>query len=92
MENLGEGSFGEVFKCYDYKKSTLWLNVDKELVALKIVKHNDKYAEQAKSEISILSLIKKEDPTASKNCIELKECFVWRDRVVILFINSVYDF
>ena len=53
-------------------------------MALKIVKHNEKYADQAKSEISILSLIKKEDPAAAKNCVELKECFIWRDRVVRL--------
>lgn len=61
-------------------------------MALKIVKHNEKYAEQAKSEISILNLIKREDPTASKNCIEIKDCFVWRDRVVCLFAyNVVHD-
>lgn len=40
VENLGEGSFGEVFKCYDYKRSNFQLKKDKELVALKIVKHN----------------------------------------------------
>jgi dual specificity tyrosine-phosphorylation-regulated kinase 2/3/4 len=41
VEVLGEGSFGQVFKCLDHKKN-------KSPIALKIVKNNDKYANQAK--------------------------------------------
>lgn len=36
---LGEGSFGQVFRCYDHK--------EKEEVALKMVRNRVKYAKQA---------------------------------------------
>jgi len=38
---LGEGSFGQVFKCIDYKNN-------RTPIALKIVKNNEKYLSQAK--------------------------------------------
>lgn len=41
LELLGEGSFGEVYKCMDHKRS--------KPVALKIVKNNEKYTNQAKT-------------------------------------------
>lgn len=41
LDQLGEGSFGEVYKCMDYKRN--------KLIALKIVKNNEKYANQAKT-------------------------------------------
>ena len=64
MELLGEGSFGEVFKCFDHKTNN-W-------VALKMVKKNEKYTKQAKIEIKLLNFIKAKDPTASKNCVHIK--------------------
>lgn len=42
VEIMGEGSFGEVFKCVDHRNG-------KKLVALKIVKNNEKYLNQAKT-------------------------------------------
>lgn len=41
LDVLGEGSFGQVFKCLDHK-------YNKTPTALKIVKNNDKYSTQAK--------------------------------------------
>jgi len=41
LELLGEGSFGEVFQCFDHKRN--------RLIALKIVKNNEKYTKQAKT-------------------------------------------
>jgi serine/threonine protein kinase len=72
---LGEGSFGQVFRCLDHKQG-------KASVALKMVKNNDKYLTQAKIEIRILNLIKAKDPLSSKNCIELREYFPFRQRIV----------
>ena len=40
LEMLGDGSFGEVFKCIDHKTNGL--------IALKIIKDNEKYSKQAK--------------------------------------------
>lgn len=41
LDLLGEGSFGEVYKCMDHKRG--------KPVALKIVKNNEKYTNQAKT-------------------------------------------
>lgn len=62
VDVLGEGSFGQVFKCIDHK-------YNKTPTALKIVKNNDKYSTQAKIEIKILTFIKNKDPFSTKNCI-----------------------
>lgn len=75
IELLGEGSFGQVFKCIDYK-------LNRQPVAVKVVKNNEKYLSQAKVEIKILNLIKSRDPISSKNCIELRDYFPFRKRIV----------
>ena len=75
VELLGEGSFGQVCKCLDHKQN-------KAPVALKMVKNNDKYLSQAKIEIKILNLIKTKDPLSSKNCIEMRDYFPFRHRIV----------
>ena len=41
VDVLGEGSFGQVFKCVDHKHA-------QTPVAVKVVKHNEKYLNQAK--------------------------------------------
>ena len=64
---LGEGSFGEVFKCIDHK--------NKVNVAVKMVKDNQKYKEQSKNELKILKSIRLKDPENLKNCVHLKETF-----------------
>lgn len=43
LENLGRGSFGKVFKAFDHKK--------KQYVALKIIKSQLKFTNQAKIEV-----------------------------------------
>ena len=40
LSSLGQGSFGQVFKCIDHKKN--------EEVALKIIKNHPKFNRQAK--------------------------------------------
>lgn len=76
LELLGEGSFGEVFRCLDHKRG-------KE-TALKIVKSNEKYTKQARTEIKILNFLKVKDPQGSKNCIHLRDFFMFRSRMVRL--------
>ena len=53
-----------------------------------MVKFNEKYLNQAKIEIKILSLIKSKDPLSSKNCIELKDYFPFRNRIVLIALFS----
>lgn len=57
-------------------------------MALKMVKYNEKYLTQARIEVKILKLIKEKDPNSTKNCIELKDYFSFRGRVVVLIIFS----
>lgn len=78
---MGEGSFGEVFKCIDHKKS--------KKVAVKIVKNNQKYMKQAKTEVKLLNFIKLKDPSSTKNCIHILDFFQFRGRMVNLFLSSV---
>ncbi len=61
LDELGEGSFGQVFKCFDHKR--------KVQMAVKVVKDNEKYTKQARIEIKILNYIKVKDPLSSKNCV-----------------------
>lgn len=46
IQNLGRGSFGKVVKAYDHKK--------KQYIALKIIKSQQKFTNQAKIEVEIL--------------------------------------
>jgi dual specificity tyrosine-phosphorylation-regulated kinase 2/3/4 len=78
---LGEGSFGQVFKCLDHKYNSA-------PVAVKMVKNNDKYLTQAQIEIKILSLIKSKDPVSANNCIDLKNYFPFRKRIVRFPLHS----
>lgn len=43
MSHLGHGSFGKVFKAFDHKK--------KEYIAIKLIKSQKKFYEQAKVEV-----------------------------------------
>ena len=61
---------------------------NKAPMALKMVKFNDKYLTQARIEIKILKLIREKDPNSSKNCIELKDYFSFRGRVVPIVLLS----
>lgn len=64
-----------MFKAHDHKNN-------KE-VALKIVKNNEKYTSQAKSEVKILNYVKSKDPAGTKNCVQIRDCFMFRGRMVI---------
>jgi dual specificity tyrosine-phosphorylation-regulated kinase 2/3/4 len=47
---IGKGSYGQVFKVYDYK--------NREEVALKMIRNEPKFSKQAFIEIKILTQIK----------------------------------
>ena len=80
---LGKGSFGQAFKCYDYK--------NKELVAVKIIKNNKKIFKQVEVEVKVLKYIKENDPDDKFPIVRLKGSFLFRNHFVLLvLIDSVW--
>lgn len=84
---LGQGTFGKVVQCYD--------KVNREHVAIKIIRNIQKYRDAAKIELRILSTLKKFDNKNLNHCIHLRECFDFRGHICIvtdLLKISLYDF
>lgn len=87
LKLLGKGSFGQVCECYDHKK--------KSKVALKIIKNKSKFHQQAAVEVKILHLLRESDPNNSRNIIQMKNYFLFRNHICITFeliSISLYDF
>jgi hypothetical protein len=61
-------------------------------MAVKVVKDNEKYTKQVRIEIKILNYIKAKDPLSSKNCIEIRDYFIFRSRMVLRISYLVHDF
>ncbi|KAG2734952.1 hypothetical protein G9P44_001166 [Scheffersomyces stipitis] len=84
---LGQGTFGKVVQCFD--------KVNREHVAIKIIRNIQKYRDAAKIELRILSTLKKFDNKNVNHCIHLRECFDYRGHICIvtdLLKISLYDF
>ncbi|CUM65028.1 uncharacterized protein PRCAT00002647001 [Priceomyces carsonii] len=84
---LGQGTFGKVVECYD--------KVNREHVAIKIIRNIPKYRDAAKIELRILSTLKNFDNENLNHCIHLRECFDYRGHICIvtdLLMISLYDF
>lgn len=77
VDSLGRGSFGKVFKAFDHKK--------KEYVALKIIKCQQKFTNQAKIEVEILETAVLHDPKLRCNLVRLKNSFNFRGHACIAF-------
>ena len=77
LEILGRGSFSQVCRCLDHKKS--------EIVALKIIKNKKKFIAQANIEIRLLENINNKDLDESSNVIHLKESFIFRGHTCLVF-------
>jgi hypothetical protein len=72
-EQLGKGSFGQAFKCWDHK--------EKEYVALKIIRNKKKLRYQANVEVSILKHLKELDPEDTHNVIRMKDAILFRNHL-----------
>lgn len=87
IAKLGSGSFGQVLKCFDHKHN--------ELVAVKMIRNKKKFYHQASVEVKVLQTLKDKDPKDMHNIVKMKNYFVFRKHVCIVFellsIN-LYDF
>lgn len=84
---LGQGTFGKVVACYD--------RINRETVAIKIIRNIPKYRDAAKIELRVLTTLKQFDNENKNHCIHLRECLDYRGHISIvtdLLKISLYDF
>ncbi|MCH0628666.1 dual-specificity kinase family protein [Kocuria palustris] len=84
---LGQGTFGKVVQAYD--------KVNRQHVAIKIIRNIQKYRDAARIELRILSTLKKFDNDNLNHCLHLRECFDYRGHICIvtdLLKQLLYDF
>ena len=87
LEFLGKGSFGQAIKCFDHKNN--------EYVWLKIIRNQEKFQYQASVEVKVLQHIKDMDPDDTTNLIKMRDYFVFRSHVCIIFellSMNLYEF
>ncbi|XP_070211115.1 dual specificity tyrosine-phosphorylation-regulated kinase 2-like isoform X2 [Littorina saxatilis] len=77
MELLGKGTFGQVVKAWDHKTHSL--------VAMKIVKNERPFLKQAREEVRILEVLRKQDKHDSFNVVHILDSFKFRGHVCISF-------
>jgi len=87
LELLGKGSFGQALKCFDHKAN--------EYVCLKIIRNQEKFQYQASVEVKVLQHIKDADPEDTTNLVKMKDYFVFRSHVCLIFellSMNLYEF
>ena len=83
---IGRGSFGQVVRAYDTRSNTH--------VAIKIIKNNSMYVEQALSEVRMTSYLNRIDPEDAHSIMRLRDKFIFRGHhclVLELLSFSLYD-
>jgi serine/threonine protein kinase len=77
LDTLGEGTFGQVVKCKNTKGNTC---------AAKVIKNKPAYYIQGLIEVKILSKLNKElDPNDTNHIVRMKDYFVFRNHLIIIF-------
>lgn len=77
IRELGRGSFGIVYQCWDHKKS--------EEVAVKIIKCKAKYRKAGEFESFLLDRIQEEDPSDNSSFVKKYKTFEFRHHMCIVF-------
>jgi dual specificity tyrosine-phosphorylation-regulated kinase 2/3/4 len=83
-EKIGNGSFGQVVQVLDHKTNTL--------LALKVTKNKQRYAELVEKEIEILTSLK---AFSSAHIVKLEDSFTFRGHKILAFEllgPNLYDF
>lgn len=83
---IGRGSFGQVVRACDTRDNTY--------VAIKIIKNNSLYVEQALSEVRMTSYLNRIDPEDVHSIMRLRDKFIFRGHqclVLELLSFSLYD-
>ncbi|CAH8673183.1 unnamed protein product [Schistosoma rodhaini] len=74
---LGEGSYGQVFECFD-----LYTN---SLTAVKALKPQSDYSDAARHEVNVLETIARLDTKDRSHCISSIDFFEWHEHFYIVF-------
>lgn len=78
LDMLGTGTFGQVVKCRNQKTS--------EIVAVKVIKNQPAYFQQAWLEINILRMLHlNNDPDHTQHIVKLYSYFVFRGHLCLVF-------
>lgn len=83
LDNLGQGTFGKVYKCLDRKHDLK--------VAIKVLHKSCRMKKLASNEIQAHELIRKSDPDDSKCIVQMLQCFDFRGHICLVFELLSYD-
>ncbi|KAM3225704.1 hypothetical protein ACQJBY_058431 [Aegilops geniculata] len=77
-EMLGQGTFGQVAKCWDAETNSY--------VAVKVIKNQPAFYQQAIMEVSLLSMLNdKFDPDDQHHIVRMLDFFPWKNHLCITF-------
>lgn len=77
LKVIGKGSFGSVVKAFDHK--------NQQMVALKMVRNENRFHRQAIEEIKILATLRKKDEQNKMNVVHMFDHFMFRSHTCITF-------
>ena len=86
VDLLGQGSFGQVARCYDHKNGCYF--------AVKIIRNKKRFHAQALVELDILKQLTEWDPNQEHHTIQIIEHFYFRGHLCLvteLFSINLYD-
>eukprot|EP00210_Caulerpa_lentillifera_P008648 g8247.t1 len=77
IDNLGKGSFGQVVRC--------WCTKSQSFVAVKIIKNQSAYNQQALIEVKILQTLNRSYDVDQHNIVRLLDCFPYHGHLCLVF-------